>query len=171
MIEERFDAIVVGAGMAGNACALTLAQRGLKVLQEGHFGVPGGRLITSGERRALQRATSRRPSSRVAYRGPVFALLRSSSARGPGRPRCRRRACSRADRSSSWAGSGRDVRGPRTREVERFPGDGFRVDQTGQMIVEPAHDPVQFGCDQFGRTAHGVHEDQYLRGLFLRESL
>jgi electron transfer flavoprotein-quinone oxidoreductase len=33
MIEERFDAIVVGAGMAGNACALTLAQRGLKVLQ------------------------------------------------------------------------------------------------------------------------------------------
>ena len=33
MIEERFDAIVVGAGMAGNAAALTLAQRGLKVLQ------------------------------------------------------------------------------------------------------------------------------------------
>ena len=33
MIEERFDAIVVGAGMAGNAAALTLAGRGLKVLQ------------------------------------------------------------------------------------------------------------------------------------------
>lgn len=33
MIEERFDAIVVGAGMSGNAAALTLAQRGLKVLQ------------------------------------------------------------------------------------------------------------------------------------------
>jgi len=33
MIEERFDAIVIGAGMAGNAAALTLAQRGLKVLQ------------------------------------------------------------------------------------------------------------------------------------------
>jgi len=33
MIEEKFDAIVVGAGMAGNAAALTLAQRGLKVLQ------------------------------------------------------------------------------------------------------------------------------------------
>ena len=33
MIEEKFDAIVVGAGMAGNACALTLARRGLKVLQ------------------------------------------------------------------------------------------------------------------------------------------
>jgi electron transfer flavoprotein-quinone oxidoreductase len=33
MIEERFDAIVVGAGMAGNAAALTLARKGLKVLQ------------------------------------------------------------------------------------------------------------------------------------------
>ena len=33
MNEERFDAIVVGAGMAGNAAALTMAERGLKVLQ------------------------------------------------------------------------------------------------------------------------------------------
>jgi len=33
MIDERFDAIVVGAGMAGNAAALTMAKRGLKVLQ------------------------------------------------------------------------------------------------------------------------------------------
>lgn len=33
MSDERFDAIVVGAGMAGNAAALTLAQRGLNVLQ------------------------------------------------------------------------------------------------------------------------------------------
>jgi len=33
MIEERFDAIVVGAGMSGNAAAYTLATRGLKVLQ------------------------------------------------------------------------------------------------------------------------------------------
>lgn len=33
MIDERFDAIVVGAGMAGNAAAFTLASRGLKVLQ------------------------------------------------------------------------------------------------------------------------------------------
>ncbi|ACL58897.1 FAD-dependent oxidoreductase [Methylobacterium nodulans] len=30
---ETFDAIVVGAGMSGNACAFTLAKRGLKVLQ------------------------------------------------------------------------------------------------------------------------------------------
>lgn len=33
MIDERFDAIVVGAGMAGNAAALTMAKRGMKVLQ------------------------------------------------------------------------------------------------------------------------------------------
>ncbi|KRR12597.1 nitrogen fixation protein FixC [Bradyrhizobium jicamae] len=33
MIEERFDAIVIGAGMAGNAAALTMAKRGMKVLQ------------------------------------------------------------------------------------------------------------------------------------------
>ncbi|KRR06484.1 nitrogen fixation protein FixC [Bradyrhizobium jicamae] len=33
MIEDRFDAIVVGAGMAGNAAALTMAKRGMKVLQ------------------------------------------------------------------------------------------------------------------------------------------
>ena len=33
MIDERFDAIVVGAGMAGNAAAYTMASRGLKVLQ------------------------------------------------------------------------------------------------------------------------------------------
>lgn len=33
MIDEKFDAIVVGAGMAGNAAALTMAKRGLKVLQ------------------------------------------------------------------------------------------------------------------------------------------
>ncbi|MEJ2123811.1 MAG: FAD-binding protein [Alphaproteobacteria bacterium] len=33
MIEEKFDAIVVGAGPAGNACAYTMAKNGLKVLQ------------------------------------------------------------------------------------------------------------------------------------------
>lgn len=33
MIEERFDAIVVGAGPSGNAAAYTLATEGLKVLQ------------------------------------------------------------------------------------------------------------------------------------------
>ncbi|WP_024519954.1 FAD-dependent monooxygenase [Bradyrhizobium sp. Tv2a-2] len=33
MIDEKFDAIVVGAGLAGNAAALTMAKRGVKVLQ------------------------------------------------------------------------------------------------------------------------------------------
>ncbi|MDF0521070.1 FAD-dependent oxidoreductase [Bradyrhizobium yuanmingense] len=33
MIDERFDSIVVGAGMAGNAAALAMARSGMKVLQ------------------------------------------------------------------------------------------------------------------------------------------
>jgi electron transfer flavoprotein-quinone oxidoreductase len=45
MIEERFDAIVVGAGMAGNAAALTLAQRGLKVLQLERGEYPGSKNV------------------------------------------------------------------------------------------------------------------------------
>ena len=45
MIEEKFDAIVVGAGMAGNAAALTLAQRGLKVLQLERGEYPGSKNV------------------------------------------------------------------------------------------------------------------------------
>ncbi|HVZ52747.1 MAG TPA: FAD-dependent oxidoreductase [Pseudolabrys sp.] len=45
MIDERFDAIVVGAGMAGNAAALTLAQRGLKVLQLERGEYPGSKNV------------------------------------------------------------------------------------------------------------------------------
>lgn len=45
MIDERFDAIVVGAGMAGNACALTMARRGLKVLQLERGEYPGAKNV------------------------------------------------------------------------------------------------------------------------------
>jgi electron transfer flavoprotein-quinone oxidoreductase len=45
MVEERFDAIVIGAGMAGNAAALTLAQRGLKVLQLERGEYPGSKNV------------------------------------------------------------------------------------------------------------------------------
>ena len=45
MIDERFDAIVVGAGMAGNAAALTLAERGLKVLQLERGEYPGSKNV------------------------------------------------------------------------------------------------------------------------------
>lgn len=45
MIEEHFDAIVVGAGPAGNACALTMAQRGLKVLQLERGEYPGSKNV------------------------------------------------------------------------------------------------------------------------------
>ncbi|NJL50189.1 MAG: FAD-binding protein [Blastochloris sp.] len=45
MIEEKFDAIVVGAGMAGNAAALTMAKRGLKVLQLERGEYPGSKNV------------------------------------------------------------------------------------------------------------------------------
>jgi electron transfer flavoprotein-quinone oxidoreductase len=45
MIEEKFDAIVVGAGPSGNACALTMAQRGLKVLQLERGEYPGSKNV------------------------------------------------------------------------------------------------------------------------------
>lgn len=45
MVEEKFDAIVVGAGMAGNAAALTMAQKGLKVLQIERGEYPGSKNV------------------------------------------------------------------------------------------------------------------------------
>jgi electron transfer flavoprotein-quinone oxidoreductase len=45
VIEEKFDAIVVGAGMAGNAAAYTLAERGLSVLQLERGEYPGSKNV------------------------------------------------------------------------------------------------------------------------------
>lgn len=45
MIEEKFDAIVVGAGMAGNAAALTMAECGMKVLQLERGEYPGSKNV------------------------------------------------------------------------------------------------------------------------------
>ena len=45
MIDEKFDAIVVGAGLAGNAAAYTLAKRGLKVLQLERGEYPGSKNV------------------------------------------------------------------------------------------------------------------------------
>ena len=42
---EKFDAIVVGAGMSGNAAAYTLAKRGLKVLQLERGEYPGSKNV------------------------------------------------------------------------------------------------------------------------------
>ena len=45
MIEERFDAIVVGAGPSGNAAAYTMARQGLKVLQLERGEYPGSKNV------------------------------------------------------------------------------------------------------------------------------
>ncbi|WP_026379591.1 FAD-dependent oxidoreductase [Afifella pfennigii] len=45
MVEERFDAIVVGAGPAGNAAAYTMAKEGLKVLQLERGEYPGSKNV------------------------------------------------------------------------------------------------------------------------------
>jgi electron transfer flavoprotein-quinone oxidoreductase len=45
MIEDKFDAIVVGAGASGNACAYTMAKLGLKVLQLERGEYPGSKNV------------------------------------------------------------------------------------------------------------------------------
>ena len=45
MPAQKFDAIVVGAGPAGNSCAYTLAKRGLKVLQIERGEYPGSKNV------------------------------------------------------------------------------------------------------------------------------
>lgn len=45
MTVEKFDAIVVGAGMSGNAAAYTMASRGLKVLQLERGEYPGSKNV------------------------------------------------------------------------------------------------------------------------------
>ncbi|KPH04490.1 nitrogen fixation protein FixC [Rhizobium leguminosarum bv. trifolii] len=45
MTEENFDAIVIGAGMAGNAAAYTMSSRGMKVLQLERGEYPGSKNV------------------------------------------------------------------------------------------------------------------------------
>lgn len=47
---ERYDAIVIGAGMGGSACAALLARRGLRVLVIEKNSIPGGKAMTLSKR-------------------------------------------------------------------------------------------------------------------------
>jgi electron transfer flavoprotein-quinone oxidoreductase len=48
MADEKFDAIVVGAGLAGSAAALTMARKGLQVLVVEKGKTPGSKNVTGG---------------------------------------------------------------------------------------------------------------------------
>jgi prolycopene isomerase len=48
-MSERFDAIVVGAGMGGATCAALLASRGLSTLLVDKNSIPGGKAMTVGQ--------------------------------------------------------------------------------------------------------------------------
>jgi electron transfer flavoprotein-quinone oxidoreductase len=55
--EEKFDAIVVGAGLAGTAAALTMARRGLQTLVVEKGKTPGSKNVTGGRMYAHALAT------------------------------------------------------------------------------------------------------------------
>ncbi len=46
MVNETYDAIVVGAGPGGSACAALLAKRGMKTLLLEKNDRPGGKALT-----------------------------------------------------------------------------------------------------------------------------
>ena len=49
-MEEKFDAIIVGAGLAGSAAALKLAQAGLEVVVIDRGPYPGSKNLSGGVR-------------------------------------------------------------------------------------------------------------------------
>jgi len=74
MAEERMHAIVVGAGPAGSAAALTLARAGLEVVliergaTPGSKNMTGGRLYTHALRRLLPDTWTEAPMDRPVTR-------------------------------------------------------------------------------------------------------
>ena len=48
-MSEKYDAIVVGAGMGGATCAALLARRGLSTLLVDKNSIPGGKAMTVGK--------------------------------------------------------------------------------------------------------------------------
>jgi electron transfer flavoprotein-quinone oxidoreductase len=78
--EDRFDAIIIGAGVAGSACAYTLAREGKSVLlidrgvTAGSKNVTGGRLYTYALEMVEPGLSARAPMQRKVVREQVMML-------------------------------------------------------------------------------------------------
>ncbi|MBW4023598.1 MAG: NAD(P)/FAD-dependent oxidoreductase [Proteobacteria bacterium] len=72
MVDQAFDAIVVGAGAAGLMCAMTAGQRGRRILLLDHGAEPGAKILISGGGRCnfTNRET---PAGRFLSQNPHFA--------------------------------------------------------------------------------------------------
>ena len=83
--EEKFDAIVVGGGLAGIACAYTLAEAGLNVImfERGDYcgskNVTGGRLYVEPLRDMFPEVWEKAPLERPIIREEVSVLTPDDS--------------------------------------------------------------------------------------------
>jgi electron transfer flavoprotein-quinone oxidoreductase len=85
MSEEKFDAIIVGGGLAGSAAAYTLAKAGLEVLviERGSYcgakNVTGGRLYGHGLRKMIPDFAETAPVERVIVKERVSMMTESGA--------------------------------------------------------------------------------------------
>ena len=85
MSEEKFDAIIVGAGLAGCACALTLAKAGLETLivERGNFAgaknMTGGRIYAHSLEKILPGFAEEAPLERLITREKISFLTEDSA--------------------------------------------------------------------------------------------
>ena len=85
MSEDKFDAIVVGAGVAGSTAAYVLARAGLEVLmiergdEPGGKNMTGGRLYTHSLEKILPGFTGQAPLERKVTRETITMLTADSA--------------------------------------------------------------------------------------------
>lgn len=84
-MEERFDAIVVGGGLAGASCALTLAREGLEVvvIERGNYSgsknMTGGRLYSHNLERLIPDFADKAPVERKVSRERISMMTEKSA--------------------------------------------------------------------------------------------